>query len=108
MLMGDSNSSDKLKFGENRGTLGKALPGKSVFCPTFAELKEPRSETITGATDVVVAVDTNNIRQYNYNPSSIAKDMSNYVHSLVAKHTSLQAFLPRYCQSVMTIHLSTH
>ena len=54
VLMGDSNSSDKLKFGENRGTLGRTFPGKSVFCPTFAELKDPRSGTFTGATDVVV------------------------------------------------------
>ena len=42
VLIGDSNFSGKLKFWENRGTLGKPLPGERVFCPTFAELKDPR------------------------------------------------------------------
>ena len=95
VLMGDSNSSGKLKFWENKGTLGKALPGESVFCPTFAELKDPRCQNFTGATDVVVAVGTNNLRQENCNPSMLAKDMSQYIHSVIRQHPSVQVFLPR-------------
>lgn len=92
--MGDSNSSGKLKFGENRGTLGKSLPGESVFCPTFAELKDPQSDRFARATGVVVTVGTNNLKQEIADPSSVAKDMSCYIHSIVTRHPSLQVFLP--------------
>lgn len=94
VLMGDSNSSGKLKFGENRGTLGKALPGESVYCPTFAELKDPHCDTFTGASDVVVAVGTNNLKQDNCNPSLLAKDMSQYIHSIIKHQSSIQVYLP--------------
>ena len=94
VLMGDSNSSGKLKFGENRGTLGKALPGESIFCPTLTELKEPESNTFVEATDVIVAVGTNDLKQDNVNPSSLAKKLSKYVLSVIAKYPSVQVFLP--------------
>ena len=94
VLMENSKSSGKLKFGENRGTLGKALPRESVFCPTFAELKNPCCETFMGATDVVVAVGTRNLRQENCNSSMLAKDMSHYIHSVIRQHPSVQVFLP--------------
>ena len=34
LLIGDSNSAGKLKFGEGKGTLGKALPEVDRFCAT--------------------------------------------------------------------------
>ena len=57
-----------------------------MFCPTFAELKNPCCEKFTGATVAVVAVGTNNLSQENRNPSMLAKDMSHYIHSVIRQH----------------------
>ena len=94
LLLGDSNSAGKLKFGEGKGTLGKALPGSSEFCAKFSDLLEPDSEAFSGVSDVVLAVGTNELKHDGAIPSVLAKDMSRYVKSISSKHPSTHLFIP--------------
>ena len=61
-LIGDSNSAGKLKFGEEKGTLGSALLGAHVFCPIVEEIPSPDSEIYGGASDIIIAVGTNDLK----------------------------------------------
>ena len=48
LLIGDSNSAGKLKFGEGKGTLGKALPGVYRFCATVEDLPDTNCDQYNG------------------------------------------------------------
>ena len=94
LLLGDSNSAGKLKFGEGKGTLGKSLPGSSEFCATVSDLLDPESDKFSGVSDVIIAVGTNDLKNNNSQPIQLAKDFSEYVKSLSFKHHHLQLFIP--------------
>ena len=51
VLLGDSNSGGKIKFGQGKGTLGAALPGSDTFQATVEDLPEP--ETFNDISDLI-------------------------------------------------------
>jgi hypothetical protein len=66
ILFGDSNSAGQIKFGEERGTLGKYFPGESRFIPTFSSLPELSTEdggiNPVNYSDFILAIGTNDLR----------------------------------------------
>ena len=94
LLLGDSNSAGKLKFGDSKGTLGKALPGSGEFCASFANLPDPESNTFNGVSDVILAIGTNDLKLDESNPADLARAMSRYVNSVAVKHPAVQMFMP--------------
>lgn len=72
LLLGDSNSAGKIKFGAGKGKLGAALPGTSKFCAKFDNLPAPDSAELTNISDLVLAVGTNNLRQEDSDPAELA------------------------------------
>lgn len=61
ILLGDSNTG-KLKFGEEKGTFGKATPGKRVWVPTIDKI-DPN--VTTGYSNIVILCGINDIRHSN-------------------------------------------
>lgn len=94
VLIGDSNSANKLKFGTGKGTLGAALPGRGIFSAKLEELPSTQDEIFTGKSDVVLAVGTNNLKVDNSQPVELAKSFYNYVKALTRAHPSTYVFLP--------------
>ena len=94
LLLGDSNSAGKIKFGQERGTLGRALPGSSQFCPKFENLPPPDSTLYGNMSDVVVSVGTNNIKDELSEAETLVKQVYHYVKDLTQKHPGLHVFLP--------------
>ena len=92
--MRDTNSSGILKFGEYRGTLGKAIPGRASFVPRSLNSMIPGLKRSWGSRMWLWQWAQITLDKIIINLSSLAKDMFKYVHSLVTKHTSLQVFLP--------------
>ena len=56
LLLGDSNSAGKIKFGTGKGKLGAALPGTSTFCAKYENLTTPASDEFANVSDLVLAV----------------------------------------------------
>ena len=94
LLLGDSNSAGKIKFGQERGTLGRALPGSSQFCPKFENLPPPDSTLYHSVSDVVVSVGTNNIKDELSETEPLVKKVYHYVKDLTRKHPGIHVILP--------------
>ena len=94
LLIGDSNSAGKLKFGEGKGTLGKALPGVDRFCATVEDLPDTECDILIDITDVIIAVGTNNIKNDSCNPTVLARNLNTYTGTMLNKHPSIHVFLP--------------
>ena len=82
LLLGDSNSAGKIKFEQERGTLGRALTGSSQFCPKFENLPQPDSTLYDNMSDVVVSVGTNNIKDELSKAEPLVKQVNHYVKDL--------------------------
>ena len=93
-LLGDSNSGGKIRFGEDRGTLGRALPGTCEFCPKFEDLPSPDSPLFNNVSDLVLSVGTNNLKLDLSDPEPLALQMYNYVKSIARAHPGAHVFLP--------------
>ena len=93
-LIGDSNSAGKLKFGEGKGTLGSALLGAHAFCPTVEEIPAPDSEIYGGASDIIIAVGTNDLKVENCAPENLVLNTFNHVRKISKSHPSAHIFLP--------------
>ena len=93
-LFGDSNSGGKIKFGEGKGTLGAALPGKDVFTAKLENLPDPQSDDLADVSDLVTAVGTNDLKEAGCIPAELAKVTYSYVSGFVASHPSTHVFLP--------------
>ena len=102
LLYGDSNSSGKIKFGEGKGTLGAALPGKSVFCPTIGTLPVPNPSTISDVSDVILAVGTNDLKEDSCDPKNLAKKLHEYVKLMTKSKPATRLLLP----GVLPVHSS--
>ena len=75
VILGDSNSSEKIKFVSTRGTLGSALPGETLWCPDFNNMPTAASLQSAAYTDVVIATGTNELDKEGSDPTHIAKQM---------------------------------
>ena len=102
LLLGDSNSAGKIKFGQERGTMGSALPGSSEFCPKFEDLPPFDSNRFENISDVVLSVGTNNIKSETCEAETLVKDMHNYVKKVTSRHPGLHVLLP----GILPIHSS--
>ena len=94
LLIGDSNSANKLKFGSGKGTLGAALPGSDIFCAKLEELPNTQDNIFNGKSDLVLAVGTNSLKVDNSNPVELAKSAHNYIKLFSRAHPSTNIFLP--------------
>ena len=96
LLIGDSNSAGKLKFGEGKGTLGKALPGVDRFCATVEDLPDTNCDLFINITDVIIAVGTNNMKNDSCNPTVLARNLNTVMcriqESLLTIVTLVQSF----------------
>ena len=103
LLLGDSNSSGKIKFGAEKGTLGAHLPGESRFIPTFASLPDLSNREdgnfAQHYTDIIVAVGTNDLRGAGPEvedccPRELSSKLYQYVLRAIEVNPSIQIFLP--------------
>ena len=99
LLLGDSNSAGKIRFGEERGTLGKHLPGQSRFIATASHLPEIEQfpETFEGVTDLIIAIGTNDLKDDQSVcscPKTLATNIYQYCRSAVNFNSSIQIYLP--------------
>ena len=94
ILIGDSNSAGKLKFGTGKGTLGAALPGTHAFSPTVDDIPRPSAEIYSGCSDIIVAVGTNNLKEENCNPETLVRKTFDHVKNLSKSNPSAHIFLP--------------
>ena len=94
LLLGDSNSGGKVRFGEDRGTIGRALPGVGHFHPTLEDLPPPHSPVFERVSDVIISVGTNNLKLPSTDPEEIVKHTYAYVQSLTKAHPAAHIFLP--------------
>ena len=102
LLLGDSNSGGKVRFGQDKGTLGRALPGAGHFHPTIEDLPPPNCEVFSGVSDVIISVGTNNFKLQNSEPEAIAKQLYTYVQSISRAHPAAHIFLT----GVLPVHSS--
>lgn len=93
LLLGDSNSAGKIKFGEGRGTLGSLFPGRDEFCAKLENLPGTDSDCFSGVTDVIISAGTNNLKEANSNPSELARNMFTYLKALSIRLPSAHIFL---------------
>ena len=95
-LLGDSNSAGKIKFGSGKGTLGSALSGSDIFVASVDDLLVPAQsqELFSDASDVVIAVGTNNLKNPGCDPTSLVKQLYDYIKTVTSLYTSLHVFLP--------------
>ena len=100
LLLGDSNSGGKIKFGQEKGTLGRALPGFSEFCPKLENLPPSDSPLYNSVSDVMISVGTNNIKTNSSDPETMVKLIYNYVKSVTRKYPSIHVLLP----GVLPVH----
>ena len=99
LLLGDSNSAGKIRFGEERGTLGKHLPGQSLFIATASHLPEIDlfPEWFEGVTDLIIAIGTNDLKNYQSAsscPKTLAKNIYRYCRLVIDFYSSIQISLP--------------
>ena len=94
ILIGDSNSAGKLKFGTGKGTLGAALPGSHAFSATVDDMPPPTSEIYSGCSDIIVAVGTNTLKEENCEPENLVRKTFDHVKNLVKSNPSAHIFLP--------------
>ena len=92
VLLGDSNSGGKIKFGQGKGTLGAALPGSDIFTPTVENLPDP--DTLNGISDLILAVGTNNLKLDSCIPEDLAKSTFTYISKVRISHPSCHVFCP--------------
>ena len=83
VLLGDSNSGGKIKFGQGKGTLVAALPGSDTFKATVEDLPEP--ETFNDISDLILAVGTNN-KLDSCIPEYLAKSTFTYIKKVRKTH----------------------
>lgn len=100
LLLGDSNSGGKVRFGEDRGTLGRALPGSGHFHPTLEDLPPPSSPVFNAVSDVILSVGTNNIKLPSTDPEQLVKRTYSYVQSVTRANPAVHIFLP----GVLPVH----
>ena len=100
LLLGDSNSGGKVRFGQDKGTLGRALPGAGHFHPTIEDLPPPNCEVFSEVSDVIISVGTNNFKLPSSEPEAIANHLYTYVKSLSRAHPAAHIFLP----GVLPVH----
>lgn len=95
-LLGDSNSAGKIKFGSGKGTLGSALPGSDLFVATVNDLPVPAQshELFSDASDVVIAVGSNNLKNPECDPTLLVKQLYDYIKLVTSSYTSLHVVLP--------------
>ena len=101
-LLGDSNSGGKVRFGQDKGTLGRALPGAGHFHPTIENLPPPNCEVFSGVSDVIISVGTNNFKLQNSEPEAIANQLYTYVQYISRAHPAAHIFLT----GVLPVHSS--
>ena len=94
LLLGDSNSGGKLKFGRGKGTLGEALPGVNEYIVKVGQLPPPDSAAFTDKTDVVIAVGTNDLKEADCNPDILIQQLHVYITSLKRLHPATHVHLP--------------
>ena len=100
LLLGDSNSGGKIRFGEERGTLGRALPGTCEFRPKLEDLPAPDSPSFRSVSDIVISVGTNNLKTPDSDPESLVKQTYNYVKSVTRENPGTHVFHP----GVLPVH----
>ena len=93
LLLGDSNSAGKVKFGDGRGTLGSLFPGSDTFCAKICDLPGPASNNMGGCTDYVISVGTNDLKLDNSCPTTLARELNKYVVTLTHSRPSAHIFL---------------
>ena len=92
--------SPKLRFGQDKGTSGRALPGAGNFYPNIEDLPPPNSEVFSGVSDVIISVGTNYFKLPSSEPEVIANQIYTYVQSLSRDHPAAHIFLP----GVLPVH----
>lgn len=100
LMLGDSNSGGKIKFGDGMGTLGRALPGTCNYCPKFEDLPSFDSPILQDVSEVVLSVGVNNLKVNTCDPGDLVIRMNTYVKSLINNHPGLHVFLP----GVLPVH----
>ena len=100
LLLGDSNSGGKVRFGQDKGTLGRALPGAGHFHPTIEDLPPPNCELFSEVSDVIISVGTNSFKLPSSEPEAIANQLYTYFQSLSRAHPAAHIFLP----GVLPVH----
>ena len=100
LLLGDSNSGGKIKFGTERGTLGGALPGSNVFCAKIEELPAADSQVFEGVSDIVLSVGTNNLKLATTEPDDLIKTTYTYVKEVTRVNPGAHVLLP----AVLPVH----
>lgn len=91
-LLGDSNYSNKIKFGSERGTMGSALPGSSQFCAKIEDLPAPGD--LVNCSDVVLGVGTNNLKQADADPLAAAQALYRKLSSYRSELPNTRLILP--------------
>ena len=94
LLLGDSNSGGKIKFGSGKGTLGAALPGKETFTAKVDLLPEPEPSLLNDVSDLVLAVGTNNLKEDNCVPADLARITYSYVKKVSTVNPTTHIYLP--------------
>ena len=92
-LIGNSNSAGKSKFGEGKGSLASALLDARAFCPRWKKYP-PNSEIYGGASDIIIAVGTNDLKVENCAPENLVLNTFNHVKKISKSHPSAHIFLP--------------
>lgn len=94
ILCGDSNSGEKLKFGEGKGTLGAALPGDNMYCPKFRDLPPTDSSTFENRSDIVLAVGTNELKSEGSDPRALVTHLHDYIVKLTRRFPATHVHVP--------------
>ena len=94
LLIGDSNSAGKIKFGTARGTLGKSLPGSSLFIPEHQQFPEPDSVQLRNYSDIVIATATNDLAKSACDPAILALNLSRYSNQILSVNPTSHIFIP--------------
>ena len=94
LLLGDSNSGGKIKFGSGKGTLGAALPGKETFTAKVDLLPDPEPSLLNDVSDLVLAVGTNNLKEDDCVPADLARITYSYVKKVSAVNPTTHVYLP--------------
>jgi hypothetical protein len=94
LALGDSNFSGKIKFGSTKGTLGKSLPGNSMFTPEHDQLPEPNSDQLKGYSDIIIATGTNDLSKNNCNAEGLSRDLYRYIKGVLTCNPATQIILP--------------
>ena len=96
-LLGDSNFSNKIKFGSERGTMGSSLPGSSQFCAKIEDLPAlgvPAPGELNDCSDVVLGVGTNNLKLADADPLATAQKLYHKILSYRREIPNTRLILP--------------